>query len=104
MAFDLAAAIAIYRERSSDPEAPHHDYVNGKFTVRVWDGMDGCWCDCFDAINVSGEQALAAWLKDTKDGTKNVAFREIDYYRIFRAETTMLYNSHNEMFRPDEDS
>jgi hypothetical protein len=23
--------------------------ANEKFMLRVWDGMDGCWTDCFDA-------------------------------------------------------
>lgn len=64
-----------------------------KFTLRVWDGMNGCWCDCFDATNVGLDIALAKWMKETGNGTRRVAFSEIDYYRIFPADTRMIYDS-----------
>jgi len=30
-----------------------------RFTLRVYDGMDFCWCDCFDATNVPIDVALS---------------------------------------------
>jgi hypothetical protein len=64
-----------------------------KFTLRVYDGMDHCWCDCLDATKVSLDVALSKWMKETDSGTKRVAFSEIDYYRIFPADTRMIYDS-----------
>ncbi len=83
--------------RLDDPEA--------RFTLRVWDGMDGCWTDCaygeHKAVNVPAEKALRAWAHETDDGTKRVSFSEIDYYRIFPAGTRMAWDGSDgrEMFR-----
>jgi len=73
--------------------------ANAKFTVRLWDGMDGCWCDC--AKDVSKEEALKVWADRTKNGTEKVSFSEIDYYRIFPGGTRMKWNGDEgrEMFR-----
>jgi hypothetical protein len=71
----------------------------GLFIVRLWDGMDGCWCDCTTAV--TKEAALKVWMEKTKDGTKKIAFSEIDYYKIFPAATSMLWDGSEgrEMFR-----
>lgn len=63
----------------------------GKLTVRLWDGMDGVWCDV--VANVDVETALQTWLKHTDNGTKKISFREIDYYDIFQAGSYMLYDN-----------
>src|ERR1700678_1033894 len=75
--------------------------ANEKFTVRVWDGMDGCWTDCFDATDVDAGTALMHWAKVTNDGTSKVSFDEIDYYRIFPADPRMAWDGRpgREMFR-----
>jgi hypothetical protein len=74
--------------------------ANEKFMLRVWDGMDGCWTDCFDA-DVDAGTALAKWAENTENGTKRVSFNEIDYYRIFPGDTRMIWSGSEgrEMFR-----
>ncbi len=78
------------------------DFARGRYTLRVWDGMDGCWSDVL--ANATAADALAKWCSLTKDGTKQVSFNEIDYYRIFPANTRMLWDGTQggEMFRDDE--
>lgn len=72
------------------------------FVVRLWDGMDGTWCDCGEPHALL-EGALAVWFQRTERGTKNVSFNEIDYYRIFPADTRMHYSEGREMFRDEDD-
>ena len=82
----------------------HLDFSSdGKFTVRIWDGMDGCWTDV--VAGVDAEAALATWLQKTAGGTRNVRFDEIDYYRIFPVDTRMVWDGGpgREMFRGGED-
>jgi hypothetical protein len=63
--------------------------------------MDGCWCDCSEATSVTGDVALQKWSKETKGGTEKVNFSQIDYYRIFPADTKMAWDGREgrEMFR-----
>jgi hypothetical protein len=72
---------------------------NARFIVRLWDGMDGCWCDCTSSVNA--KKALEEWNKYTASGTKSTRFADIDYYRIFPADTRMLWDGRDggEMFR-----
>lgn len=63
-----------------------------QYTVRVWDGIDGCWCDCFDATNVDLETALRVWCDRTENGTQLTRYSDIDYYCIFPADTKMLWS------------
>jgi hypothetical protein len=60
------------------------------FTLRVWDGMDGCWTDVVAGVDLAF--ALRAWCERTKDGAHNTAYKDIDYYKIFPADTKMLYS------------
>lgn len=64
--------------------------TDDKFTLRVFDGMDGCWCDV--VANVDLAFALRAWCERTADGTKATSYGDIDYYKIFLADTKMLYS------------
>ncbi len=61
-----------------------------RFTLRVWDGMDGCWCDV--VANVDLAFALRAWCERTENGTKATKYADIDYYKIFPADTKLLYS------------
>ena len=81
------------------------DFKKGTFTVRQWDGMDGCWSDCHEATGVSGAEALLTWMERTESGSKRVSFNEIDYYKIFSADTRMAWDGSEgrEMFRGGED-
>lgn len=64
--------------------------ADDKFTLRVWDGMDGCWCDV--VTNVDLAFALRAWCERTENGTKATSYSDIDYYKIFTADTKLLYS------------
>ena len=82
------------------------DFTKGLFIVRVWDGMDGCWTDCTGwgssaEEGVSAEEALRLWKERTKNGTEKIRYDEIDYYKIFRSGTRMLWDGKDgrEMFR-----
>ena len=82
------------RDRYLAVMKPHDldfEKTDAMFMLRVWDGMDGCWCDCFSAAVTAGE-ALKKWDRSTLSGTKNVSFHEIDYYRIFPADTQMMWD------------
>jgi hypothetical protein len=62
-----------------------------KYIVRVYDGMDGCWCDCTKAVTL--EEATKYWNSRTNNGTIKTKYSDIDYYKIFPANTKMLYDS-----------
>ena len=64
--------------------------ADGRYTLRVWDGMDGCWCDVVTSVDLAF--ALRSRCEQTADGTKATSFRDIDYYRIFPADTHMLWS------------
>ena len=95
--FTAEARETIYRHVMRPHDLP--DFKTGKFTVRQFDGMDGCWCDV--ATDVSGEEALRVWSDRTKDGTEKIKFADIDYYRIFPSDTHMVWDGSEgrEMFR-----
>lgn len=63
-----------------------------RFTVRQYDGMDGCWTDLVEAIEVEAEIALAVWVDRTEGGTRCVSYDHIDYYAIFPADTKMFWD------------
>lgn len=60
-----------------------------KFVVRFYDGFDNVWIDISKPM--SKEEATKEWNKETKDGTENTCFDDIDYYAIFPADTKMLF-------------
>ncbi len=95
----------IYRKRmdSVDFDIPSYDFHTQRFSVRQWDGMDGCWCDI--ATDVSGLKALTLWFEHTDKGTRRLRFAEIDYVRIFPGETRMVWDGSPgaEMFRGGEE-
>jgi len=68
---------------------------DGKYAVRVWDGMDGCWCDVVAGVDL--KTALETWCDRTKNGTEHTNYSDIDYYRIFPADTKMLWSWDNTM-------
>jgi hypothetical protein len=60
------------------------------FIVRFYDGMDNQWMDV--SGSVSHEEANKIWLEKTENGTKHIAFKEIDYYKVFPADTRMIFS------------
>jgi hypothetical protein len=64
--------------------------MDSLFIVRLYDGMDNQW------IDVSGplpyDEANKIWREKTDNGTKRISFDEIDYYRVFPADTEMVFS------------
>lgn len=79
------ALLAIYCEVMRDVADVFVKY--GSYIVRLWDGMDGCWCDCTGVVG--REEALRYWAEKTGGGAHHISYDEIDYYRIFPGGTRM---------------
>lgn len=65
--------------------------MDNLFIVRLWDGMDGIWCDVSEPV--TKQEADRIWNERTENGTKSTKYADIDYYAIFPADTAMLYRS-----------
>jgi hypothetical protein len=64
--------------------------ADGLFVVRFYDGFDNEWIDVSDPVG--RVEADRIWNEKTEDGTKNTSFNDIDYYRVFPADTTMVFS------------
>lgn len=60
------------------------------FIVRVYDGFDNVWTDVTKPVPYA--EANRVWDEKTKGGTQNVTYDDIDYYRIFPANTKMYFS------------
>ena len=60
------------------------------FIVRLYDGFDNQWMDITEPL--SRIEADKVRLEKTHNGTKNTKYEHIDYYRIFPADTKMLFS------------
>jgi hypothetical protein len=60
------------------------------YVVRLYDGFDHLWMDVSGPLPY--KEAHKMLMEETKDGTKNAKFEDIDYYAIFPADTTMMYS------------
>lgn len=69
------------------------------FIVRLYDGFDNEWMDVSSPL--TKEEADKVWADKTCNGTKNTRYEHIDYYRVFPADTKMLYSTENSY--PEED-
>ena len=61
------------------------------YVVRLYDGFDSIWMDVSEAV--SKDEADRIWRDKTKNGTEYTSFSDIDYYRIFPADTVMLFSA-----------
>jgi hypothetical protein len=61
------------------------------YIVRLYDGFDNQWIDITRPI--TEEEARAVWNEKTQNGTKNTKYEHIDYYRVFPADTKMLFSN-----------
>jgi len=59
------------------------------FVVRLYDGFDHEWMDISPAV--PREEADSIYNEKTDNDRKMTKFDDIDYYRIFPADTRMLY-------------
>lgn len=76
-------------ERYKAATGPLPTSATDRFVLRLWDGMDGAWIDVVTDLTLA--EALDLWCTHTRDGAKNTDYDDIDYYRIFPANTKMLY-------------
>jgi len=60
------------------------------FVVRLYDGFDYEWMDVSKAVTKAEAEVILA--EKTGNGTHNTSYSNIDYYRIFPADTKMLYS------------
>jgi hypothetical protein len=63
--------------------------IDKKYVVRLYDGFDNEWMDLTPPIDK--EEADKYWNYKTENGTKKTSFADIDYYRIFEADTKMFF-------------
>ena len=69
------------------------------FIVRQYDGFDHEWIDITSAV--SKEDADKVWNKETRNGTRKTEFADIDYYKIFPADTKMLFDRDGQLVSGD---
>jgi len=62
----------------------------GLYIVRLYDGFDGLWMDVSDAVNI--KEAERIWNEKTDNCKKMTTYGDIDYYRIFPADTKMMFS------------
>ena len=66
--------------------------LENKFIVRLYDGFDRLWIDI--SKPVIEEEAQKIWDEKTDFGKKGTAYKDIDYYKIFPADSKMVYRSY----------
>jgi len=71
------------------------------FIVRLYDGFDHEWIDISSAV--SKEEADEIWNKETNNGTRNAVLGDIDYYKIFPADTKMVFDRDGQILTPGVD-
>ena len=59
------------------------------FIVRCYDKFDGYWFDVTKAISL--KEAKKVYNKSTKNGTWHICYEDGTYYRIFPADTQMIF-------------
>lgn len=67
------------------------------YVVRLFDGMDGEWMDITKPV--SKEEAQRVWDERTDNGKRAAKYGDIDYYKIFPADTTMRFSEGRSMHR-----
>ena len=61
------------------------------YVVRLYDVFDEIWIDVCEPMSKDKAEKLLA--KETNNGKKNVKFDDLTYYKIFPADTKMLYST-----------
>lgn len=70
-----------------------HERKDGEklYIVRLYDGFDYEWMDVSEPVPLN--EAERIWNEKTDSGTRRTSFDDIDYYKIFPADTKMLYRA-----------
>ena len=65
-----------------------------RFVVRLYDGFDNCWMDCYGqpAEGLDADAAMKLWNEKTEDGTKSTRYGDIDYYAIYPKTVKMVHS------------
>jgi len=82
---DETLALATIIGEEIDKSAPNVD----KYIVRIYDGMDFVWTDVSEPV--TKKEADRIWSQKTDSGTKMTKFDDIDYYKVFPADTKMIF-------------
>ncbi len=61
------------------------------YVVRLYDGFDNIWMDVSEPLPY--DKAKEIWLERTNGGRTRTKFEHIDYYKIFPADTRMMYST-----------
>lgn len=64
------------------------------YVVRFYDGFDNVWMNVSEPV--TEEEANRIWNEKTDNGKKNTTYSDIDYYKIFPADSVMLYRDVSE--------
>lgn len=88
LAQQLDDRVAAGTIRAVGDNCPGYDQT--LFIVRFYDGFDNLWMDI--TKEVSRAEAVGIWREKTENGTIKSKFEDIDYYRIFPADTRMIYS------------
>jgi NDP-sugar pyrophosphorylase family protein len=59
-----------------------------KYIVRLYDGFDNHWIDISKPVSL--KEANKIWNDRTKNGTEKTQYGDIDYFKVFPADTKML--------------
>lgn len=60
------------------------------FIVRLFDGMDGIWIDVSEKVSLA--EAERIWNEKTDGGKRKTKYGDIDYYKVFPADTVMHFS------------
>jgi len=78
------------KKKSKKPSRTKDELRKELFIVRLYDGFDNQWIDVSEPLTKA--EAQKVWDKKTGNGSKNTSYNDIDYYRIFPADTKMLFS------------
>jgi hypothetical protein len=60
--------------------------------VRLYDGFDNEWMDVSDPMPEAAAKQLAGDKNENAHGKRDAGYDNIDYYRAFEADTTMVFS------------
>lgn len=68
----------------------------GLFVVRLWDGFDTLWMDVSEPMSRADAEKLCGDKNEARSGSgagnRIGSFNEIDYYKVFPADTKMIFS------------
>lgn len=65
--------------------------TRGMYIIRLYDGFDNQWLDISKPVSM--KEATDIWNEHTNNGTKHICYNDIDYYKIFPADTRMIFSN-----------